>query len=144
MHVTPAARNRAHKVRQIILSRGFSPSRRSFTRPRYIRAICHGAFLWPHGCLESGPALGFPDERRPPIAKGRSTMANTEDDRREFLKTCGRFAAVTPPVMTALLSTTLTSTAVMASGGSYHPNNGFGNGSSDGVPGNSDKSDTNR
>jgi hypothetical protein len=60
-------------------------------------------------------------------------MANDEDDRREFLKTCGRFAAVTPPIMTALLSTTLTSTAVMASG-ALHPNNGFGNSGGDGSP----------
>jgi hypothetical protein len=59
-----------------------------------------------------------------------------EDDRREFLKTCGRFAAVTPPVMTALLSTTLTSTAVMASSGKVHGNNGWGNGGDDGSPNN--------
>jgi hypothetical protein len=58
-----------------------------------------------------------------------------ESDRREFLKSCGKFAAVTPPVMTALLSTTLTSTAVMASSGNtLHPNNGFGNGGNDGSP----------
>jgi hypothetical protein len=40
-----------------------------------------------------------------------------DDDRRAFLKTCGRFAAVTPPVMTLLLSTSLTSTAIARSGG---------------------------
>ncbi len=40
-----------------------------------------------------------------------------DDDRRTFLKTCGRFAAVTPPVMTLLLSTSLTSTAIARSGG---------------------------
>lgn len=34
-----------------------------------------------------------------------------------FLKTCGRFAAVTPPVMTLLLSTSLTSKAIARSGG---------------------------
>jgi hypothetical protein len=33
-----------------------------------------------------------------------------EDERREFLKTCGKFAAVTPPAITLLLSTSLTST----------------------------------
>ncbi|MGY4343607.1 hypothetical protein ACVWXM_000071 [Bradyrhizobium sp. GM7.3] len=42
---------------------------------------------------------------------------NEDDDRRAFLKTCGRFAAVTPPVMTLLLSTSLTSTAIARSGG---------------------------
>jgi len=42
---------------------------------------------------------------------------NEDDDRRAFLRTCGRFAAVTPPVMTLLLSTSLTSTAIAGSGG---------------------------
>jgi hypothetical protein len=42
---------------------------------------------------------------------------NEDDDRRAFLKTCGRFAAVTPPVMTLLLSTSLTSKAIARSGG---------------------------
>jgi len=42
---------------------------------------------------------------------------NEDDDRRAFLKTCGRFAAVTPPVMTLLLSTSLTSGAIASSGG---------------------------
>lgn len=40
-----------------------------------------------------------------------------DDDRRAFLKNCGRFAAVTPPVMTLLLSTSLTSKAISRSGG---------------------------
>ena len=52
-------------------------------------------------------------------------MANPENDtdvagaadRRKFLATCGRFAVVTPPAITALLSTSMHSTAVMASGG---------------------------
>lgn len=37
--------------------------------------------------------------------------------RREFLANCGRFATLVPPAMTVLLSTTLTSNAVAASGG---------------------------
>lgn len=58
-----------------------------------------------------------------------------DDDRREFLKTCGKFAVVTPPVMTALLSTSLTSTAIASSGGRViHGNNGYGNGGGDGSP----------
>ena len=43
-----------------------------------------------------------------------------DDDRREFLKNCGRFAAVTPPVLTALLSTTMTSKAIAHSSGGVH------------------------
>lgn len=42
---------------------------------------------------------------------------NEDDDRRAFLKTCGKFAAVTSPTMTLLLSTSLTSRAIAHSGG---------------------------
>ena len=42
------------------------------------------------------------------------------EDRRKFLISCGRFAAVTPPAMTLLLSTSLTSTAIARSGYSGH------------------------
>jgi hypothetical protein len=44
------------------------------------------------------------------------------EDRRKFLISCGRFAAVTPPAMTLLLSTSLTSTAIARSGS--HGNDG--------------------
>ena len=37
-------------------------------------------------------------------------------DRRKFLAACGKFAAVTPPAMTLLLSTSLTSDAIARSG----------------------------
>ncbi|KRQ17346.1 hypothetical protein [Bradyrhizobium manausense] len=58
-----------------------------------------------------------------------------DDDRREFLKICGKFAIVTPPAITALLSTSLTSTALAQSGGRLaHGNNGWGNGGGDGSP----------
>lgn len=62
-----------------------------------------------------------------------------DEDRRKFLKACGRFAAVTPPAMTMLLSTSLTSRAIAGSnGGSSHykgkGNNGYGNGGDDGSP----------
>ncbi|WP_027576690.1 hypothetical protein [Bradyrhizobium sp. WSM1743] len=57
------------------------------------------------------------------------------DDRREFLKNCGKFAAVTPPTVTLLLSTSLTSGAIASSGGrTVGGNNGFGNGGGDGSP----------
>jgi hypothetical protein len=62
------------------------------------------------------------------------------EDRREFLKSCGRFAAVTPPTVTMLLSTSLTSGAIAKSGGSgggtkVKGNNGFGNGATGVNPG---------
>jgi hypothetical protein len=46
------------------------------------------------------------------------------EDRRKFLATCGKFAIVTPPALTLLLSTSLNSTAIASSSG----NNGNGNG----------------
>lgn len=55
-----------------------------------------------------------------------------DTDRRKFLSSCGRFAAVTPPTITLLLSTSLNSDAVARSGGKG--NNGFGNGGGDGSP----------
>ncbi|MGD9883281.1 MAG: hypothetical protein AB7F22_15160 [Reyranella sp.] len=60
--------------------------------------------------------------------------------RRRFLATCGRFAVITPPAMTVLLSSTAQNYAVARSGHagrSLSGNNGFGNGGFDGVPGNS-------
>jgi hypothetical protein len=59
--------------------------------------------------------------------------------RRRFLATCGKFAVITPPAMTVLLSSTAQNYAVAGSGhsGRSHGNNGFGNGGYDGVPGNS-------
>jgi hypothetical protein len=55
------------------------------------------------------------------------------EDRRQFLKSCGKFAVVTPPSMTLLLSTSLTSTAIARSGSHSVPgNNGYGNGGGDG------------
>jgi hypothetical protein len=40
-----------------------------------------------------------------------------DKDRRKFLATCGKFAVVTPPAITMLLSTSLHSSAVAQSGG---------------------------
>lgn len=53
------------------------------------------------------------------------------DDRRKFLASCGRFAVITPPAMTMLLSTSLTSTAIAQSGG-RHADGGGGGGSMSG------------
>ncbi len=62
--------------------------------------------------------------------------------RRRFLASCGKFALITPPVMTVLLSSTAQNYAVAGSGGAggslpKQGNNGWGNGGSDGVPGKS-------
>lgn len=43
--------------------------------------------------------------------------SNEEAERRQFLTKCGRFAAITPPAIALLLSTSLTSNAIAASGG---------------------------
>ena len=72
-----------------------------------------------------------------------------QEDRRAFLASCGKFAAVTPPALTVLLSTSLTSDAIAKSGHGYsehgpsrHGNNGYGNGGWDGSP--NGKNDRNR
>jgi hypothetical protein len=67
--------------------------------------------------------------------------------RRRFLASCGRFAALTPPAVTLLLSAADATYAVAASGrgggssaasaaraGGPRGNNGFGNGGFDGSP----------
>ena len=60
------------------------------------------------------------------------------DDRRKFLAAAGRFAAITPPAITMLLSTSLTSDAIASSGNwggkGGKGNNGYGNGGGDGSP----------
>lgn len=48
-------------------------------------------------------------------------------DRREFLGTAGKFAVITPPLMTLLLSTSLSSPAIAASGSSYSGGDDDGN-----------------
>ncbi len=55
----------------------------------------------------------------------------SEADRRNFLKSCGRFAATVPPAMTVMLSTSLTSNAIAKStghgeGGGGHEGRGKG------------------
>ncbi len=66
---------------------------------------------------------------------GEARLEATDDataDRRKFLSALGRFSVVTPPAITLLLSTSLTSQAIARSGGMG--NNGFGNGGGDGSP----------
>jgi hypothetical protein len=43
-----------------------------------------------------------------------------EVERRKFLAQCGRFAIATPPAITLLMSTSLTSQAIAKSGGGGH------------------------
>jgi hypothetical protein len=54
-------------------------------------------------------------------------------NRRDFIEKCGRFAVVTPPALTLLLSTSMNSSAVAAS---VKGNNGVGNGIDPQPPGN--------
>ncbi|TSD85901.1 hypothetical protein FFK22_025240 [Mycobacterium sp. KBS0706] len=42
---------------------------------------------------------------------------SSKQNRRDFMSKCGRFAVITPPAMTILLSTSLTSEAIAKSGG---------------------------
>jgi hypothetical protein len=61
----------------------------------------------------------------------REKVTSAARDRRAFLAAAGKFAVVTPPVMTMLLSTSLASPAIAASGqgdNKVHGNNGVGNG----------------
>jgi hypothetical protein len=46
-----------------------------------------------------------------------TTSKQTDLARRAFLESCGKFAVVTPPAISLLLSTSLASPAVAASGG---------------------------
>lgn len=50
-----------------------------------------------------------------------------DKDRRKFLASCGRFAVVTPPAITMLLSTSLTSDAIARSGNGGGGSNGNSN-----------------
>lgn len=82
--------------------------------------------------------------RRLPLVEDPSPLAAAED-RRRFLKSCGRFAVTVPPAITVLLSTSLSSEAIAASsggggggghGGGPKGNNGVGNGPDPQPPGN--------
>lgn len=51
------------------------------------------------------------------MATQSSSSPQGGEDRRDFLKSCGRFAITVPPAMTLLLSTSLTSPAIAQSTG---------------------------
>jgi hypothetical protein len=46
-----------------------------------------------------------------PFKEPKNAGGNCKEDRREFLKGCGRFVVWTPPLITVLLSSSLTSKA---------------------------------
>ncbi|MBP2291444.1 hypothetical protein [Azospirillum rugosum] len=81
------------------------------------------------------------DTRKTHTSSETTPLAGDDLERRKFLATCGKFAVVTSPAVTTLLSTSLTSQAIAKSHGGRgsHANNGYGNGGSDGVPGKSGK-----
>jgi hypothetical protein len=67
--------------------------------------------------------------------------AGAGEDRRSFLKACGKYGLTVPPVMTVLLSTSLSSPALAKSGKGSNSerrfgNNGVGNGEDPQPPGN--------
>jgi hypothetical protein len=72
--------------------------------------------------IVSGQNWSFPrsSERGNYLMRLDEKGTSAATDRRAFLTTAGKFALVTPPTMTILLSTTLASPAIAASGrGSY-------------------------
>lgn len=77
-----------------------------------------------------------------------SEKTKATESRRAFLEKCGKFAVVTPPAVTLMLSATASKAQVVGSGFGQgqgpQGNNGFGNGGNDGVPGNSDFQDETR
>jgi hypothetical protein len=54
-----------------------------------------------------------------------------DDDRRKFLAACSKFAVITPPALTVMLSTSLSSKAIASSSGSGNPHPGRGRGNDD-------------
>jgi hypothetical protein len=58
------------------------------------------------------------------------------EDRRAFMSTFGKVALVAPPVITAMLATSMSSPAIAQSTGGSKGNNGVGNGIDPQPPGN--------
>ena len=52
--------------------------------------------------------------------------AEADNDRRAFLKECGRYADITPPAVTFLLSTSMSSRAIAASSGRRGKGHAYG------------------
>jgi hypothetical protein len=65
------------------------------------------------------------------MSNKEQTSLQSEEDRRNFLRTCGRFITTVPPAMATLLTTSLTSRAIAKSTGAGDSGNGhvdMGNG----------------
>ncbi len=79
------------------------------------------------------------ETRKTDVNHDATPPAGDDLERRKFLATCGKFAVVTSPAVTTLLSTSLTSNAIAKSHGGRGAkgNNGYGNGGGDGIPGHS-------
>ena len=62
--------------------------------------------------------------------RGHQTgIDDADDDRRKFLKSCGKFAAITPPALAVLMTTTLRAQASSGRGdnnppGGHHSHHG--------------------
>ena len=63
-------------------------------------------------------------ESRKRSERAPDSLVSELEARRDFLKKAGRFAAVTPPSITLLLGTSLSSAAIAKSGGSSPGNSG--------------------
>jgi len=66
----------------------------------------------------------------------QNTDPETDAERREFLRRAGKFAAVTPPAISLMLTATSVPAHAKGSGGGGGANNGLGNGDQT-APGNS-------
>ena len=64
------------------------------------------------------------DEHEIESGKPGENLVPEAEARRNFLKNAGKFAAVTPPAITLLLGTSLSSKAIAKSGGGSHPGPG--------------------
>ncbi|MBD9373701.1 hypothetical protein IB238_13820 [Rhizobium sp. ARZ01] len=67
----------------------------------------------------------MPEDRANGVEKTTESLTSESEARRAFLKKAGRFAAVTPPSITLLLGTSLSSRAIAKSNGS-RPGHGWG------------------
>lgn len=67
----------------------------------------------------------MPEYKEDGAEKTTEGLTSEPEARRAFLKKAGRFAAVTPPSITLLLGTSLSSRAIAKSNGS-HPGHGWG------------------
>lgn len=68
----------------------------------------------------------MPEDNTNGLERAPDNLASEDHARREFLAKAGRFALVTPPAITLLLGTSLSSRAIAKSNGSSRPGYGWG------------------